>query len=450
MSDQISIPGSVEPAVYLPQHQGAPKPAKRLALFFDGTWNTPESATNVWRLYLMLADRGADGVVQEKFYDEGVGTRWYDRMTGGAFGAGLSDNVRNGYRWLMEHYNPGDEIYIFGFSRGAFTARSLGGVIARCGLLQPNAPMSYRQLYERYQKGDTVRPIYKLHYLRKQGQTDFDFEEKLLLDYSYYQRNFIKMVAVWDTVGSLGLPFGNIPGISSKAMRFHNTHLSKIVRHSYQALALDEHRKPYWAMLWTDFVPTKPDPSEAAQVDNRFVEQRWFAGAHCNVGGGYRNDLLGQRPLAWLLEKARTAGLTFRASVPLNDDDLKMTPCDSYTDFLGGLWKLLTLGKPYLRWVMSKPIPKSAHWKGKTQIEDGWVQTVNERIDPSVFYRCQLHPKYRPPNLVEWAKRKRLDLEDVIANPQKYPHLSAPVTAPGIESVHESDQPACPATEKAA
>ena len=115
------------------------KPGKRLALFFDGTWNKPENNTNVWRLSLMLADKGPDGVPQVKFYDEGVGTHWFDRISGGAFGAGLSANVRRGYRWLMEHYNPGDEIYVFGFSRGAFTARSLSGVISRCGLLKPEA-----------------------------------------------------------------------------------------------------------------------------------------------------------------------------------------------------------------------------------------------------------------------------------------------------------------------
>ena len=104
-------------------------------------------------------------------------------------------------------------------------------------------------VYERYQKGDTVRPIYRHKYLQRHGETSFDLEEKLLLAHTFYGRNFVKMVGVWDTVGTLGLPIGNIPGISSKAMRFHNTHLSKIVQHNYQALALDEQRKPYWAVL---------------------------------------------------------------------------------------------------------------------------------------------------------------------------------------------------------
>jgi uncharacterized protein (DUF2235 family) len=409
-------------------------PGKRLALFFDGTWNKPENNTNVWRLQLMLADKGDDGVPQRKFYDEGVGTKWFDRLSGGAFGYGLSDNVRSGYRWLMEFYNPGDEIFIFGFSRGAFTARSLSGLIARCGLLKPDASMSFAQLYERYQKGDTVRPIYRLKYLERQGEKLFDFEEQTLLKHAYYQRNFIKMVGVWDTVGSLGIPFGNFPGISRRTLGFHNTNLSKIVQHSYQALALDEFRKPYWAMLWTNFMPEKPEAADAAQVDNRHVEQRWFTGAHCNVGGGYRNDLIPQRPLAWIQDKARICGLGFRSRVVVTDDDFQMQPCDSYSDFLGGFWQILTLGKRYVRWVISDPVRKVAHWKGKRQIDDGWVETVNERVDLSVIRRCQLDRKYRPQNLREWACRKKLDLETVIATPEKFPQYWSPVMSAGIES----------------
>jgi uncharacterized protein (DUF2235 family) len=410
-----------------------PKPGKRLALFFDGTWNKPENNTNVWRLSLMLADSN-DGVTQEKFYDEGVGTHWYDRLTGGAFGAGLSDNVRNGYKWLMEHYDRGDEIYLFGFSRGAFTARSLSGVIARCGLLKPDAPMSFTQVYERYQKGDTVRPLYRLKYLKEHGEVQFDAEEKVLLDHTWYDRNFIRMVGVWDTVGSLGIPFGNIPGISRNTLRFHNTHLSKVVQNSYQALALDEQRKPYWAMLWTQFVPAQPDPAEAAHVDNRMIEQRWFSGAHCNVGGGYRNDPMPQRPLAWIQQKAAGFGLGFRSMVVPTDDDFKSKPCDSYAEFLGGLWKFITLGKRYVRWVMSDPVKKEPHWKGTTRIDAGWVETVNERIDPSVFRRCQLYPDYRPDSLKEWATRNKLNLEQIIADSAATSRYSTAVTVSGVES----------------
>jgi uncharacterized protein (DUF2235 family) len=419
------------------------RPGKRLALFFDGTWNKPESNTNVWRLALMLADNDAKGVPQLKFYDEGVGTHWFDRISGGAFGFGLSQNVRLGYRWLIEHYNPGDEIFVFGFSRGAFTARSLTGVIARCGLLKPDAPMSFAQLYERYQKGDQVRPIYQLIYDRRGGKTDFSIEEQILLKYTYYGHDLIKMVGVWDTVGSLGVPLGNIPGFSRKTMGFHNTHLSKVVKNSFQALALDEQRKPYWAVLWTNFVPEAAGAAETDfRQDDRTIEQRWFSGAHCNVGGGYRDDLMPQRPLAWIQEKARDCGLAFRSETIVTDDDLAMSPCDSYAEFLFGFWKILTLGKRYVRWVMAEPVKKPPQVRSGKITPSGWVETVNERIDPSVFQRCRRHPDYRPASLKEWATRKGYDLEEVIGAPENYRHLSAPVTKPGIENVIPSSRAA--------
>lgn len=394
---------------------------KRLALFFGGTWNEPENNTNVWRLNLMLAERGSDGLIQKPFYDEGVGTHWYERLTGGAFGAGLSANIRLGYRWLMENYNDGDEIFVLGFSRGAFTARSLVGLIARCGLLKPESPMSFAQIFERYQKGDNARPIYKLKYLAKTGETNFDFEEKVLLKHAWYHRDIIKMVGVWDTVGSIGIPFGNIKGISSRTLRFHNTHLSKVAQHSYQALALDEYRKPYWAILWTRFIPDKPDIGEVND-DDRYVEQRWFSGAHANVGGGYRNDLMPQRPLAWIQEKAEYCGLSFRSKITIDDEDRDFSPCDSYSEFLGGLWKILTFGHRYVRWIQSNPVKK----------KNGTVETVNERIDKSVFDRCQRYKSYRPLGLVEWARRKGRDLEAIIDNREKYSDLWSPVTTPGI------------------
>jgi uncharacterized protein (DUF2235 family) len=420
--------------------ENRPQPGQRLVLFFDGTWNEPGDNTNVWRLSLMLADRGEDGIPQKSFYDEGVGTRWIDRVSGGAFGAGLSENVRKGYRWLMEHYNRGDEIFLFGFSRGAFTARSLSGVIARCGLLKPDAPMSFMQLYERYQKGDAVRPIYELIWDKKNAK-DFDLEEKILLDFAYYQRNFIKMVGVWDTVGSIGVPFGNIKGISRRTLQFHNTRLSRIVQHSYQALAVDEQRKPYWAMLWTSFVPDDSVTTDHSDTDNRMVEQRWFSGAHANVGGGYRSDLLSQRPLAWMQEKAQSCGLGFRSHIHVTDEDLQLRPRDSYSEFLKGIWKIATFGRRFVRWVMADPVRKETRETGKRKTQRGWVETVNERIDFSVFRRCQLYPDYRPASLGECAERKKLDLEAIIADPEKYPELWQPVTTPGVESKRQYHNP---------
>jgi uncharacterized protein (DUF2235 family) len=407
-------------------------PRKRLALFFDGTWNEPPDHTNVRRLRLMLAEHSADGVPQRAFYDRGIGTRWYDRLTGGLIGSGLSENVRDGYRWLTENYDLHDEIYIFGFSRGAFAARSLAGLIATCGLLAPDAPISFAQLFERYQRGDQARPIYQLLHMKNQPE-QLDFEERALLRSSYYFRNLIKMVGVWDTVGSIGIPFGNLPNISRRALKFHNTRLSRTIEHSYQALAIDEYRQPYWAVLWTEFFPESAYAHPQPHDDGRFVEQRWFGGAHANIGGGYRSDPLPDRPLTWLQDKAAQCGLGFRRHASVSADDLECLPTDSYSEFLRGLWKVVALGRRYTRWIMSDPVHRTSRATAMSGPVEGWVQTVNERIDRSAFERCQRHPDYRPASLQEWATRKGLDLEAIIADPDRYPEFWEPVTQPGIE-----------------
>jgi uncharacterized protein (DUF2235 family) len=413
--------------VSLPDLPTIPPSRKRLALFFDGTWNSPPSHTNVYRLYLMLAEHGADGVPQRAFYDEGVGTKWYYKLAGGAFGFGLGGNVRAGYQWLTQNYNKGDEIYLFGFSRGAFTARALAGVIANCGLLKPEAPMGFWDVFARYKRGTNwqnggagVRPIYTLKYHEHHGGPAFSPEEDILLKHTWYERNLVKMVGVWDTVGYLGLPFGRIKDISSSTLRFYNTNLSTVVENSYQALALDEHRKQYWGMLWTHFIPNTPDPT-APGHDDRFIEQRWFAGSHCNVGGGYAEDLVPQRPLAWIQQKAAGCGLGFRRFVQPTSADYGVKPRDSYREFLGGLYRFFF--KPYVRWVQSDPMKK----------QNGTVHTVNERIDASVFERCARDANYRPLSLEEWAKRRHIDLVQIIADPAKWPTFSLGVSKTGIE-----------------
>jgi uncharacterized protein (DUF2235 family) len=414
----------------------APRAKKRLALFFDGTWNEPPDHTNVRRLRLMLAERAPDGLEQRAFYNVGVGTRWYDRLTGGMIGSGLSENVRDGYRWLVENYDEGDEIYLFGFSRGAYTARSLAGIVARCGLLRADAPISFAQLFERYKKGNTVRTIADL--IRHKDRIDsMDFEERALLRHSHYRRNLITLVGVWDTVGSIGLPFGRFPGLSRRMLKFHNTNLSVTVEHSYQALAMDEYRRPYWAVLWTEFRPDAPAPADtltdqAPPPHLRWIEQRWFPGAHANVGGGYRSDALPNRPLMWLQAKARARGLAFRRLASEADSCSDVLPTDSYGSFLHGLWPILSLGRRYVRWVYSDPVRKSSGADTSTSVM-GWVQTVNERIDESVFELCRLNSAYRPLGLLEWAGRTKQDLERLIADPIARAALTADIRGPGVE-----------------
>ncbi len=141
---------------------------KRLAIFLDGTWNTVKSSTNVSRLHDLVEQR--DGAVaQLSYYDSGVGTGRFQWLRGGALGFGLGANVVEAYRWLVDNYADGDEIYIFGFSRGAYTARSLAGLVAKNGLLREGATLDAATLYRRYQNSAELRPIFTLEYIQRQG-----------------------------------------------------------------------------------------------------------------------------------------------------------------------------------------------------------------------------------------------------------------------------------------
>ena len=127
---------------------------RRLALFLDGTYDEQRGNTNVWRAKCLCATNGTDGRDQLTFYSAGLGTTLGERIRGGAFGYGIDDVVIAAYEWLVETYQEGDEIFLFGFSRGAMTARSLAGLVSRCGLLELGAPLGVKQLYDRYRRGD--------------------------------------------------------------------------------------------------------------------------------------------------------------------------------------------------------------------------------------------------------------------------------------------------------
>src|SRR5258707_3335845 len=154
---------------------------KRVAVLLDGTWNTVNDNTNVWRLKSLLASQGRDGLEQISYYSVGVETAFGERLCGGMFGYGLDDEIIRAYEWLIEHYNTGDELFIFGFSRGAYTARSLSGLILKFGLLLPGAPLSISQLYSRYRLGGQARTIRTLLEKQKSGESSFNLEERWLL-----------------------------------------------------------------------------------------------------------------------------------------------------------------------------------------------------------------------------------------------------------------------------
>ena len=382
---------------------------KRLAVFLDGTWNFVGDNTNVWRLRSLCAPASADGTVQLALYEKGV-----SGLFGGLFGDGVDTIIQKAYQWLVDRYDDGDEIFIFGFSRGAYTARSLAGFIAKCGLLQSGGALGVTQLYNRYRR-PSARTIWALIDAQQNDPAAaFTLEERLMLKYSLAVH--IKFVGVWDTVGDLGVPWLSLEGLSWLTSHgFLSTGLRRPIDYGFHALAIDEHRLAFSPTLWTVRHTDNPDFDAAPTRDISSVEQRWFVGAHANVGGGYDSDILPQVPLRWLMKKASLHGLAFRNDVTLDGDELTAPITDSYRDFMYGLYHLVS--PPHYRTIGAPPKPA----------DGGAEATVNETIDASVFARWRANGSYRPPNVADWAARHGIDaaavMTSVLAND---PHVAAP------------------------
>ncbi len=304
---------------------------KRIVICCDGTWNRLDAAhvTNVVRLAEAVDGHTDDGIHQIVYYDEGVGSgaavvSWLDRLLGGAFGSGLMQKVEHAYRFLVFNYEPGDEIYIFGFSRGAFTARSLAGLIRNCGIVQQSQGRRLHQAVALYrQRGDRGHPdsdascrfrseVSPSVYLndrelawRKKNIPDFNPENCLPIRLRY--------LGVWDTVGALGVPNHFwISGLFNKGSRFHDAELSSAVESARHAVALDEYRRAYEPTLWSNLdllnAATASDDPQAGP----WYQQSWFPGDHSSIGGG--GDVIGHSSAAllWVAEGAQAVGLKFR------------------------------------------------------------------------------------------------------------------------------------------
>jgi uncharacterized protein (DUF2235 family) len=375
------------------------EPKKRLAVFLDGTWNTVNDNTNIWRLRALCAPRDETGILQLSYYDPGVGTGIGERIRGGWLGLGLNENVVAAYEWLIENYNPGDDIFIFGFSRGAYTARSLSGFISKCGLLKPGAALSLNQLFARYRLGGRPRTIRTLIEDRNNAANNFTLEEQWIMKYA--RPITIKFIGVWDTVGSLGIP--NMPWTNWGDMQWLNTGIRTSNEFGFHALAIDEHRKAFAPTLWTKTIKKPPDPRATPPRTLAQVEQRWFAGAHANVGGGCRSDVLAQIPLRWMMRKAMLHGLAFREEVTIDGDVHRAPISDSYAEFMNGAYRAATLGRRFHRPIGAPPVER------ETETEN----SINETIDPSVFERWRFDPAYRPPNLLDWVARHGVKPENL-------------------------------------
>lgn len=309
--------------------------------------------TNVVRLARSLADQSEDGILQRLYYDPGIGTsgsifrRWFD----GATGSGISNNILQAYRFLIGTYEPGDEIYLFGYSRGAFTVRSLAGLVRNCGILRREA--SHR-----------VDDAYAL-YRSRSDQSSPRAEESVLFRRSNAVEDVspIHFIGVWDTVGSLGNPL-LLNGFLSRRNRFHDTQLSSKVRSAFHALAIDEKRLHFKPTLWH-----QPQP-----VPGQTLEQVWFVGAHGSVGGGLIRRGLSDIALEWMKTKAEASGLVFDG-MTLEPNYLQ-PPFDSKR----GIYRLL---KDYHRPIFQVDPEGEKH----------------ESIHESVLRRYADDAHYRPPNL---------------------------------------------------
>ncbi|MBN9521926.1 DUF2235 domain-containing protein [bacterium] len=291
---------------------------KRIVLCFDGTWNTPADdaipedqrvETNVRRFFRSVDPVGPDGAEQDVWYNEGVGTGRLNRLTGGAFGAGLDAHVVDGYRHLVDTYEDGDEVYVLGFSRGAYTARSLVGMIRNCGLVRPR----FAALQ--------VPAAYGIYRTRQDGP---DSAVARAFRATFGRDIRVRFLGVWDTVGALGIPGPFLERVDAALYEFHDTRLGSGVDRAYHAVALDEHRADYAATLWDPDAPP-----------GQVLEQRWFPGAHADVGGGYPGRRLSDLALRWMQDKAVEAGLGV-APVTLGADGYAGPATDSYAVFLGG------------------------------------------------------------------------------------------------------------------
>ncbi|MXP23386.1 DUF2235 domain-containing protein [Gordonia sp. HNM0687] len=273
---------------------------KRLIVCCDGTWNAfgQKHPTNVVKLYEAIAGADDDGVIQDSVYVAGVGTKSWQKVRGGALGLGLSKNVKKGYLELVEMYEPGDEIFLFGFSRGAYTARSIAGFIRNAGLLTRDNRGRLDEAFALY---------------RDRDRSSAPSRERAVEFRAQYSHEVpIRFIGVWDTVGSLGIPLsGKVFEWINRRWAFHDTQLSSTVEAAYHALAIDEKRGPFKPTLWQ----AQPDAP-----DSQIIEQVWFSGVHCNVGGGYADSRISDIPLVWMMNRAREHGLAFTDDEPAPTD----------------------------------------------------------------------------------------------------------------------------------
>ena len=318
----------------------------------DGTWNRPEEdiekdhPSNVLKLARAVCPIG-EGIRQHVFYDWGLGS-YHDKILAGASGRGIHKNILDAYRYIVQNYTPGDALYFFGFSRGAYTVRALSGLINNCGILKRPDARLIAQAWQIYKHPDKHN--------HPEGKNAVAFRN----NYCHPDRT-VQFVGVWDTVGALGVPF-SLMGLFNSHDEFYDTKMGPNIRIARHALAIDEQRE--------DFVPTLWTPRD--KVD---LKQVWFAGVHADIGGSYPPDkdsglVASDIPLGWMLDEAALAGLIIEPHIR-----------QSLTD---GVRARIHRSRRHI-YRLRKPLQRELVVAGKPTT-----------IDPSVRLRYEIDSSYRP------------------------------------------------------
>ncbi|MCH8305042.1 MAG: DUF2235 domain-containing protein [Candidatus Marinimicrobia bacterium] len=343
---------------------------KNIVVFSDGTGQDggTENNTNVYKLFNIILDRSDK---QISFYDPGVGTG-FKKFSGNVGGRGLGENVRECYRFIVQEYKHGDKLFLFGFSRGAATVRSLAGFIHFFGIL----PRSRVELIDRAWEKYKIRN----HNKRKNEINEFK-------EFNHSMRAEIQFLGVWDTVTALGVPNTFLDKGLDRIIPhdFHDLKLSDIILNAYHALSIDDPRRTFHPSLFD----TPKNAGHNNPKQNR--KQVWFAGVHTDVGGGYKDKGLSDITLEWMVQNAVEHGLLlyidpkepFKRKCDPNIDGKIHNPVDNF-------WKRLIFKKKERKWesTTEKPIIHqsvldrmiSAESKGY----DPWIAKLNHDIEPMV------------------------------------------------------------------
>ncbi len=438
---------------------------KNIAIFLDGTWNDVEDCTNVYNLYQLSLgveidiegndvskstnalngfntqnqpmanrDKDSDGY-QIRYYDSGVGTAslYSPPLLGGIIGHGLKMNVAQAYLMLSRQYQEHDNIYVFGYSRGAYTARSLIGLINNLGLLKPRFTASRRK-----PPPVLLKPVRKLlDFLAHRKELKYAlkavdaYREATFMNDTRKKRHFkkfswrycqrltintesdlnpyrvpVKFAGMWDTVGAMGIPSLLDPlgkkvkkGDQRRKRRsfiqrnfMPNKVFPQNVAKACHALAIDEHRNHFCPTLWEK-------PKRWVRDDwARRCEQRWFVGAHGNVGGGNPDNMLSNKPLNWIYENAKESGLHIGHFNMQHDD---VHTCEPITDTYSGYalaYKMMGLGRNF-RPIRLCEEEGTNFKKGGEHLDD-----PSQTLDVSVVQRLNFDPQYRTLNLMRLSQ----------------------------------------------